>query len=84
MGRRRRGGVITAWAAPVVLLPFSSASLPVTDGPLRQRLMALAASAGVSALGVFEWHTSDRTFAGECRAHGHWPAPGGSSFPTHC
>jgi STE24 endopeptidase len=54
-------GVITAWAAPVVLLPLFFRFVPVTDGPLRQRLMALAASAGVPALGVFEWRTSDRT-----------------------
>lgn len=54
-------GVVTAWAAPVVLLPLFFRFVPLPDGPLRERLLALAAKAGVSALGVFEWRTSDRT-----------------------
>ena len=54
-------GVVTAWAAPVVLLPLFFRFAPLADGPLRQRLLRLAARAGVPALGVFEWRTSDRT-----------------------
>ena len=54
-------GVVTAWAAPVVLLPLFFRFVPLADGPLRERLLALAARAGVPALGVFEWRTSDRT-----------------------
>jgi STE24 endopeptidase len=54
-------GVVTAWAAPVVLLPLFFRFVPLPDGPLRERLLALAAKAGVPALGVFEWRTSDRT-----------------------
>ncbi len=53
--------VVTAWAAPVVLLPLFFRFVPLADGPLRGRLLALAARAGVPALGVFEWRTSDRT-----------------------
>jgi STE24 endopeptidase len=54
-------GIVTAWAAPVVLLPLLFRFVPLPDGPLRERLLALAAKAGVPALGVFEWRTSDRT-----------------------
>ena len=54
-------GVVTTWAAPVVLLPLFFRVAPLADGPLRQRLLRLAARAGVPALGVFEWRTSDRT-----------------------
>jgi STE24 endopeptidase len=54
-------GVATTWAAPVVLLPLFFRFVPLSDGPLRERLLALAARAGVPALGVFEWRTSDRT-----------------------
>jgi STE24 endopeptidase len=54
-------GVVTAWAAPVVLLPLFYRFAPLPDGTLRGRLLALAARAGVPALGVFEWRTSDRT-----------------------
>jgi STE24 endopeptidase len=54
-------GVVTAWAAPVVLLPLFHRFAPLPDGALRDRLLALAARAGVPALGVFEWRTSDRT-----------------------
>jgi len=54
-------GVVTAWAAPVMLLPLFSRFAPLPDGALRARLLALAARAGVPALGVFEWRTSDRT-----------------------
>ena len=53
--------VVTAWAAPVVLLPIFFRFVPLADGPLRERLLALAARAGVPALGVFEWRTGDRT-----------------------
>jgi STE24 endopeptidase len=35
--------------------------VPLADGPLRDRLIALAERAGVHALGVFEWRMSDRT-----------------------
>jgi STE24 endopeptidase len=51
----------TAWAAPILLLPLFFRFTPLRDEALRQRLMALAARAGVPALGVFEWRTSDRT-----------------------
>jgi STE24 endopeptidase len=54
-------GVVTAWAAPVVLLPLFFRFVPLADGPLRERLLALAERAGVPALGVFEWRTSERT-----------------------
>jgi Zn-dependent protease with chaperone function len=54
-------GVVVAWAAPVVLLPLFFRFAPLPEGPLRARLLALAAKAGVPALGVFEWRTSDRT-----------------------
>ena len=54
-------GVVTAWAAPVVLLPLFFRFVPLADGPLRERLLALAERAGVPALGVFEWRTSGRT-----------------------
>jgi STE24 endopeptidase len=54
-------GIVAAWAAPVVLLPLFFRFAPLADGPLRDRLLALAARAGVPALGVFEWRTSDRT-----------------------
>ncbi|MCU0250088.1 MAG: M48 family metalloprotease [Vicinamibacterales bacterium] len=54
-------GIVTAWAAPVVLLPLFFRFVPLPDGALRERLLALAAKAGVPALGVFEWRTSDRT-----------------------
>jgi len=53
--------VVTTWTAPVVLLPLFFRFVPLTDGPLRERLLALAAKAGVPALGVFVWRTSDRT-----------------------
>ena len=54
-------GVVTAWAAPVMLLPLLFRFVPLPDGPLRDRLLGLAAKAGVPALGAFEWRTSDRT-----------------------
>jgi STE24 endopeptidase len=54
-------GVVTAWAAPVLLLPMFFRFVPLADGPLRDRLIALAERAGVHALGVFEWRMSDRT-----------------------
>jgi STE24 endopeptidase len=54
-------GVLTTWVAPVALLPLFYRFVPLADGPLRERLLALAARAGVPALGVFEWRTSDRT-----------------------
>jgi STE24 endopeptidase len=54
-------GVAAAWAAPVMLLPLFYRFEPLPDGALRDRLLALAARAGVPALGVFEWRTSDRT-----------------------
>ncbi|MFO7692034.1 MAG: M48 family metalloprotease [Vicinamibacterales bacterium] len=54
-------GIVTTWAAPVVLLPLFFRFKPMPDGDLRGRLLALAAKAGVPALGVFEWTTSDRT-----------------------
>jgi STE24 endopeptidase len=54
-------GVAAAWAAPVMLLPLFYRFVPLPVGPLRDRLLALAARAGVPALGVFEWRTSDRT-----------------------
>jgi STE24 endopeptidase len=53
--------VATAWAAPIVLLPLFFKFVPLRNDALRQRLLALAARAGVPALGVFEWRTSDRT-----------------------
>jgi STE24 endopeptidase len=55
------GAVVTTWAAPVLLLPIFFRIVPLADGPLRERLLALAARAGVPALGVFEWRTGDRT-----------------------
>jgi len=58
-------GLIGVWVAPVVLLPLFFQFTPLPDGDLRERLPALAAKAGVPALGVFEWTTSDRT----SRAH---------------
>ena len=54
-------GVVTTWAAPVLLLPLFFRFVPLADGPLRERLLALAARAGVPSLGVFEWRTSDHT-----------------------
>jgi STE24 endopeptidase len=54
-------GVATTWAAPVVLLPLFFRFAPLADGPLRERLLELAAKARVPALGVFEWRTSDRS-----------------------
>jgi STE24 endopeptidase len=54
-------GVLTLWAAPVMLLPLLFRIVPLPDGPLRDRLLTLAAKARVPALGVFEWRTSDRT-----------------------
>jgi STE24 endopeptidase len=54
-------GVATAWAAPVVLLPLFFRFVPLSEGPLRDRLLTLAEKAGVPALGVFEWRTNDRT-----------------------
>jgi STE24 endopeptidase len=54
-------GVGMAWAAPVLLLPIFYRIVPLADGPLRERLLAVAARAGVPALGVYEWRTSDRT-----------------------
>lgn len=53
--------VAVAWAAPVVLLPLFYRFDPLPGGDLRDRLLALAARAGVPALGVFAWRTSDRT-----------------------
>ena len=54
-------GVATAWAAPVLLLPLFFRFVPLAEGPLRDRLLALAARAGVPALGAFEWRVGDRT-----------------------
>jgi STE24 endopeptidase len=54
-------GVVTTWAAPVLLLPLFFRFAPLPEGTLRDRLLALAARAGVPSLGVFEWRTSDRT-----------------------
>jgi STE24 endopeptidase len=54
-------GVMTAWAAPVLLLPLFFRFVPLAEGPLRDRLLALAARAGVPALGAFEWRVGDRT-----------------------
>jgi STE24 endopeptidase len=54
-------GIVTAWAAPVMLLPLFFRVVPLPEGPLRRRLLALTAAAGVPALGVFEWRTGDRT-----------------------
>ena len=54
-------GVVGVWAAPVLLLPLFFRFVPLSDGGLRGRLLALAEKAGVPALGVFEWHTSGRT-----------------------
>ena len=54
-------GVAGVWAAPVLLLPLFFRFVPLPDGGLRGRLLALAEKAGVPALGVFEWRTSDRT-----------------------
>jgi STE24 endopeptidase len=54
-------GVATTWAAPVALLPLFYRFVPLPHSPLRDRLLALAARAGVPALGVFEWRTSGRT-----------------------
>lgn len=53
--------IVMTWAAPLVLLPIFFRFTPLADAALRDRLMALAARAGVPALGVFEWRTSDRT-----------------------
>jgi STE24 endopeptidase len=54
-------GVVAAWAAPVLLLPLFFRFVPLGGSPLRDRLLALAARAGVPALGVFEWRIGDRT-----------------------
>jgi STE24 endopeptidase len=54
-------GIVTTWAAPVLLLPLFFRFAPLPAGPLRDRLLALAARAGVPSLGVFEWRTSGRT-----------------------
>lgn len=54
-------GVAAAWAAPVLLLPLFFRFVPLGESPLRTRLLALAARAGVPALGVFEWRIGDRT-----------------------
>ena len=54
-------GIVMTWAAPVLLLPLFFRFVPLRDGALRERLLALAEKSGVPALGVFEWRTSDRT-----------------------
>ena len=54
-------GILATWVAPVALLPLFYRFVPLADRSLRERLLALAARAGVPALGVFEWRTSDRT-----------------------
>jgi len=54
-------GIATTWAAPVVLLPLFYRFVPLSDDALRRRLLGLAERAGVPALGVFEWRTSERT-----------------------
>jgi STE24 endopeptidase len=53
--------VVTAWAAPVLLLPLFFRFVPLAEGPLRDRLLGLAARAGVPAIGAFEWRLGDRT-----------------------
>ncbi len=53
--------VVMAWAAPVLLLPFFYTFAPLENAALRDRLLALAAKAGVPALGIFEWRLGDRT-----------------------
>jgi STE24 endopeptidase len=53
--------VAIAWAAPVLLLPLFYAFAPLENAGLRDRLLALAARAGVPALGIFEWRLGDRT-----------------------
>lgn len=53
-------GVAAAWAAPVLLLPLFFRVVPLGESPLRNRLLALAARAGVPALGVFEWRIGNR------------------------
>jgi STE24 endopeptidase len=46
---------------PVLLLPWFYRCRPLEREPLRARLIRLAARAGVPAIGVYEWHLSDRT-----------------------
>ncbi|HTL04069.1 MAG TPA: M48 family metallopeptidase [Vicinamibacterales bacterium] len=47
--------------APVVLLPLFYTFKPLEKDTLRDRLTALAAQAGTSIKGVYEWTLSDRT-----------------------
>ena len=47
--------------APVVLLPLFYRFKPLEKIALRDRLTSLAAKAGTSVLGVYEWTLSDRT-----------------------
>jgi Zn-dependent protease with chaperone function len=45
--------VVLAWVTPVFLVPLFYRLTPITDVDLRDRLLQLAASAGVPALGVW-------------------------------
>jgi STE24 endopeptidase len=53
--------VTLTMVGPVVLLPLFYRCEPLEREPLRARLIRLAARAGVPAIGVYEWHLSDRT-----------------------
>src|SRR5213078_977622 len=53
--------VVLVNLAPVLLLPLFYTFKPLEKATLRDRLTALAAQAGTSIKGVYEWTLSDRT-----------------------
>lgn len=53
--------ILLANVAPVLLLPIFYRITPLTRDALRERLIALAARAGVRVVNAYEWRVSDRT-----------------------
>ena len=53
--------IVLVNVAPVLLLPLFYTFKPLEKATLRDRLTALAAQAGTSIKGVYEWTLSDRT-----------------------
>ena len=53
--------IVLVNVAPVLLLPLFYTFKPLEKATLRDRLTALAARAGTSITGVYEWTLSDRT-----------------------
>jgi STE24 endopeptidase len=62
--------VVMARLAPVLVLPLFFTLKPLARDDLRQRLVALAARAGVPVTDAFEWQLSDRTKKGNAALTG--------------